>query len=168
MSISARTAAADWVVPPLDLVARVYLGGVFILAAWGKILDPYAFAVSIASYQMLPTELINIMAIFLPPLELVTGVLLILGVGTRMQVILINGMMVMFIVAISAALYRNLDMGSCGCFASEEAAEEMSMATVWRDVWWLLIGMFIFFVNRRRWGLEAWRPANLIDIERRQ
>ena len=143
-----------WGLPPLDLIARVYLGGVFIYAAWGKIIDPYGFAVAIATYQMMPTNVLNIMAITMPWLELFTGVLLILGVWTRANAILINGMMVMFIIAISAAVYRGLDMGTCGCFASEEAAEEISVATIWRDVWWLAIGVFIFFVQRHRWGLE--------------
>jgi putative oxidoreductase len=168
MISNARPATYNLVIPPLDLAARVYLGGVFIFAAWGKILDPYTFALSIATYQMMPTVLINVMAVVLPPLELVTGVLLILGIQTRVQAILINAMMVMFMVAIGAALYRNLDLGTCGCFASEEAAEEMSAATLWRDLWWLLIGIFIFCVNRGRWGLEQWRPSYVINHDGRQ
>jgi putative oxidoreductase len=147
--------------PPLDLLARFYLGGIFVYAAWGKVLDPYSFALSIATYQMVPTSVINLMAIALPWLELATGVLLVLGTLTRPSVILINGMMVVFIYAIYSAVDRGLDLGSCGCFASEEAAAEISMATVWRDVAWLLIGIFIFFVpERSRWGLTRlwqWR-----------
>jgi len=146
-----------WAVPAIDFAARIYLGVIFIYAAWGKILDPYSFAVAIATYQMTPQSLINLMAIILPWLELVTGILLIVGFQTRVQAILINGMMVMFIIAIAYAVYRGLDMGTCGCFASEEAAEEISMSTVWRDVRWLLIGMFVFFVKEPRWGLDGLR-----------
>lgn len=164
----ARRVADNRVIPPLDMVVRVYLGGVFIYAAWGKCLDPYTFAVSVATYQMMPTVLINAMAVILPPLEMVTGVLLILGIRTRVQVILINAMLVMFMVAIGAALYRNLDIGTCGCFASEEAAEEMSAGTLWRDLWWLLIGIFIFCVNRGRWGLDEWRSRHVAGDKRRQ
>jgi len=151
--------AARWTIPPLDLIARLYLGGIFIYAAYGKIVDPYGFAVSIATYQMTPTSVVNIMAIFLPWLEIVTGVFLLVGLMTRVQAILINGMMVMFIIAISYAVYRGLDMGSCGCFASEEAAEEISTGTIMRDVYWLLIGLFIFFVKTEyRWGIDRlWR-----------
>jgi putative oxidoreductase len=148
------TKATKYVLPPLDLLARFYLGGIFIYAAWGKILDPYSFALSIATYQMLPTNVVNLMAIALPWLEMVTGVLLVVGTLTRPSVLLINGMMVVFIYAIWSAVSRGLDMGSCGCFASEAAAEEISMATVWRDVWWLVIGVFILVVNDdNRWGL---------------
>ncbi len=146
--------ATKYVLPPLDLLARFYLGGIFIYAAWGKILDPYSFALSIATYQMLPTHVINLMAMVLPWLELVTGILLVVGTLTRPAVLLVNGMMVVFIYAIWSAVSRGLDLGSCGCFASEEAAAEISMGTVWRDVWWLLIGIFILLVRERsRWGL---------------
>ena len=75
--------AGKWLIPPLELAARLYLGSIFIYAAWGKILDPYNFAVSIATYQMLPTYLVNIIAVTLPWLELVTGVLLVVGFRTR-------------------------------------------------------------------------------------
>jgi len=144
------------VLPPLDLIARFYLGGIFIYAAWDKIIDPYSFALSIATYQMLPTNVVNLMAITLPWLELATGVLLVVGTLTRPAVLLVNGMMVMFIYAIWSAVSRGLDMGSCGCFASEAAAEEISMGTVWRDVWWLVIGIFILVVNEpNRWGLAG-------------
>lgn len=153
--------ALKYTLPPLDLIARFYLGGIFIYAAWGKILDPYAFALSIATYQMLPTHVINLMAIALPWLELVAGVLLVVGTLTRPAVLLVNGMMVVFIYAIYSAVTRGLDLGSCGCFASEEAAAEISMGTVWRDVWWLAIGIFIQLVKEQsRWGLDRlwqWR-----------
>ncbi len=139
----------------LDLAARVYLGGVFILAAWGKILDPYNFAISIATYQMMPDQVINIMAIVMPWLEVVAGVLLIVGLQTRAQTLLINGMLVMFIIAIIWALAHDLQM-QCGCFASEEAEADMSILTVFRDVAWLAIGLFIWVLKPQvRWRLDA-------------
>ncbi|MBM4355040.1 MAG: DoxX family membrane protein [Deltaproteobacteria bacterium] len=146
-----------WGIPSLDLAARIYLGGVFLFAAWGKVLDPYSFAVNIATYQVLPLELVNLAALILPWVELAVGGLLILGVFTRAQALLVNGMLLVFIAAIASALYRELDLGTCGCFASEEAAEDLSMSTVWRDVAWLAIGAGIFIVPERlRWGVERW------------
>jgi len=142
----------------LDLAARVYLGGVFILAAWGKILDPYNFAISIATYQMMPDQVINVMAIVMPWLELFVGVMLIIGFRTRAQTLLINGMLVMFIIAIIWALAHDLQM-QCGCFASEEAEADMSILTVFRDVAWLAIGLFVWVVKTP----SLWRLDTLID-----
>ncbi len=150
-----------WGIPSVDLLARFYLGGVFLFAAWGKILDPYEFAVNIATYQVLPLELVNLSAIVLPWIELVAGVLLILGVFTRAESLLVNGMLLVFIAAIASALYRELDLGTCGCFASEEAAEDLSLMTVWRDVGWLAIGIVVTVVpERMRWGIERWWRAS--------
>jgi len=152
-----RDVLARWIAPPLDLLARFYLGGVFLYAAWGKVLDPYSFAVNIATYQVLPLELVNVSAVVLPWLELIAGVLLIAGVFTRAQALLVNGMLLVFIAAIASALYRELDLGTCGCFASEEAAEDLSMSTVWRDVAWLAVGTGIGIMPERwRWGVERW------------
>ena len=60
--------------------ARIVLGIVFIYASYDKILHPAAFAKVIYNYQILPDELINLSAIFLPWLELVIGSLLIIGI----------------------------------------------------------------------------------------
>ena len=145
-----------WVLPSLDLVGRFYLGWVFIYAAWGKIVDPYSFAMAIATYDMLPLDMINLMAIALPWLELITGVLLVVGFQTRVMALLVGGMMVMFLVAIVSALARGLSLESCGCFAreAEEAAKDFSIATVWRDVGWLAIAMFIYLAEASRFSLD--------------
>ena len=142
----------------LDLAARVYLGGVFIMAAWGKILDPYNFAISIATYQMMPDQVVNMMAIIMPWLELFAGVILIVGFHTRAQTLLINAMLVMFIIAIIWALAHDLQM-QCGCFASEEAEADMSVLTVFRDLAWLAIGLFIWVVKTP----SLWRLDTLIN-----
>jgi hypothetical protein len=67
---------------------------------------------------MVPESLINIMAILLPWLELVCGVLIIVGVFVRGSALLIGAMLAVFIVALSSAILRGLDI-SCGCFTLE-------------------------------------------------
>ncbi len=147
---------AQWIGPALDLLARLYLAGVFLCAAWGKILDPYEFGLVIATYDILPTAAINAVALFLPWLELVAAVFLILGIKTRIQVIAINGMLVVFILAISSVMVRGIEMKGCGCFASAEAEAQISWGYVIRDVVWFAIGGFIFLMEDHRWGLERW------------
>ncbi len=141
------------VLAALAIPARVYMGIVFIAASLFKIYEPYQFALSVATYQILPLELINVQTLVLPWLELFVGILLILGVWTKENAFLICGMMVMFIVALSIALSHDLQM-SCGCFASQEAADEIGMHTVFRDLGWLAIGAYIFFFDDGRFGLD--------------
>src|SRR5262245_24182751 len=59
----------DWLIP-------YFLGLVLVAAAVFKIIDPAAFAISIARLRMLPLPLIGPVAILLPWIELLTGLAL--------------------------------------------------------------------------------------------
>jgi uncharacterized membrane protein YphA (DoxX/SURF4 family) len=141
----------------LGLVARVYLAAVFLLACWHKILQPQSFAVDVATYQILPLALINLTAIVLPWVELASALLLLFGWRTRAAALLISAMMGMFLVAISIALARGQEM-SCGCFASQGAAEDpISWRTVARDSGWLLLGLYVLCCDRAPLGIDRVR-----------
>lgn len=124
--------ARAWVIDSVTLAVRLALGAVFIYASWFKIVDPYEFAINIATYQILPDGLVNVLAITLPPLELVTGVLLVAGALSREASLSIGGMLVVFIVAILIAMSKDLKI-SCGCFASEAAAADIGWPKVIED-----------------------------------
>jgi putative oxidoreductase len=143
----------------LALAARVYLGGIFLLACWHKLLDPGAFALDIATYQIVPLGLVNLMAIVLPWVELAAGALLVVGFRTRAAALLIAAMMAMFTVAIAIALGKGLDM-SCGCFASQGATEDpISYRTILRDAGWLLLALYVLFLDRKPLGIDrVWPP----------
>lgn len=139
----------------LALAARLYLGFVFLWACWHKVLHPDAFAVDVATYQILPLSLVNLMAVGLPWVEAGAGLMLVLGLRARAGALLVSGMMVMFIVALAVALHRGLDM-SCGCFASQGAEEDpISYRTVLRDLGWLALGLYVLFFDRNPVGLDA-------------
>jgi putative oxidoreductase len=138
----------------IALAARLYLGALFLLACWHKILDPHAFAVDIATYQMLPLALVNPLAIVLPWVELFAGLLLVLGLRTRAASLLVAAMLAMFTVAISVAVSKGLDL-ACGCFASQGAAEDpISWRTIVRDGAWLLLALYVVWFDQRPLGLD--------------
>jgi putative oxidoreductase len=145
----------------LGLAARLYLGTIFLLACWHKLIEPEAFAIDIATYQILPLALINPMAIILPWVELFAGLMLILGLRTRAAALLVAGMMAMFLGAISIALAKGLEM-SCGCFASQGAAEDpISWRTIVRDGGWMLLALYVLVLDRRPLGLDRlWRQSS--------
>ncbi len=143
-------AASSWLLVPM----RFYIGYIFLVACIHKIVHPEMFAVDVATYQILPLYLINLMAIVLPWIELVAALMLILGFRARAGAVLTAGMMVVFIAAISIALSKGLHM-SCGCFASQGAEEDpISMATVFRDLGWLAVSLWIVFFDRKSFGLD--------------
>jgi len=138
----------------LALPARIYLGIVFLAACAYKIADPGEFALSIATYDILPLSLVNLMAIALPWIELVCGIALITGAWTRASALTIAGMMVMFMVALGTALARDLHL-SCGCFASSQAGEEITSGTMLRDSLWLCGALFVLIADDGRWGVDG-------------
>jgi uncharacterized membrane protein YphA (DoxX/SURF4 family) len=133
---------------------RVYLGGVFVAASLYKIRNPYDFALNIATYQILPLETINVFAIVVPWIELLAGVMLIAGLWTRENALLILGMMVMFTAALGIALSRGYEM-SCGCFSSRDAAEEIGASTLIRDFIWMGLAVYTLCFDAGRYGLDG-------------
>jgi len=138
----------------LAVPARIYLGVVFLLACYHKILYPEVFALDVATYQFLPLALVNVFAIILPWVELGTGIQMVIGWRARSASLLIALMMVAFMIALAWALHKGLDM-SCGCFASAAAEEDpISAATLWRDAGWLALAIYVLFLDRRPLGVD--------------
>ncbi len=138
----------------LALPVRVYLGAVFVWASLYKIADPHAFGLSIATYDVLPLGLVNLMAICLPWVEVVVGLALAAGLWTRASALAVAGMMVMFMVALGLALAKDLQF-ACGCFASAEAGEEIGPATMLRDGLWLAGALYVLVADDGRFGLDG-------------
>ena len=147
------------------LAFRLYLSGVFLYAAAHKIIHPAEFAVDVATYQLLPAWSVNLFALTLPWVETLAGVMLALGIRVRAASLLVAGMMVAFMVALSWALYLGLDM-SCGCFASQAVADEdpISWSTLLRDSVWLLQSVYVLVFDRNAIGVERllarWRKSH--------
>ena len=154
MNRLSRTASAVVSCPWLILALRLYIGYVFLAACFHKIVHPAMFAVDVATYDILPLAVINLMAIVLPWIELAAGLMLVAGFRARAAALLSSGMMVVFIVAISIALARGLHM-SCGCFASQGAVEDpISLLTVARDAVWFIMSVWILVFDRNSFGVD--------------
>jgi uncharacterized membrane protein YphA (DoxX/SURF4 family) len=125
------------------LAIRLVLGIVFIYAAIDKIAHPAGFAQSIYNYRMLPHGFINFMALTMPWLEIICGGLIVAGVFVRGSALLIGFMLLVFIVAISFALVRGLDI-SCGCF-SQEGGHAVAVDLLVRDLL-MFVGALIVLV----------------------
>ena len=104
----------------VSLIVRIIVGGAFAVAGVLKILQPATFAADIGNYRLLPHEAINLLAIMLPWIEVIAGLLLVAGIWRRASATLIAVMLVVFLIAIGQALARGLDV-RCGCFGTVEA-----------------------------------------------
>ena len=136
----------------LELLSRWALGVIFIYASYNKILQPADFAKIIYGYDLFPHVLINLIAIILPFLELVSGLALVAGVYPRSAVVIINILLAAFIVLLSINLIRGHEF-DCGCFAiGGEAANGATEATLIWDIVYLALGLQVLFYRQlRRW-----------------
>ena len=100
------------------LTLRILLGVIFIYASVGKVFQPAAFAKAIKNYDMLPLFSINILAIILPFLEFITGILLIAGIFKHGSSLVAIVSLIIFLIALVSAYARGLDI-NCGCFSLE-------------------------------------------------
>lgn len=127
------------------LLFRVYVGGVFVYASMNKISYTGEFAETIASYQIVPYWAVNLMAVWLPWLELLCGILLAVGFRVRAMAMTIALLLCVFCLAIAINLVRGTPIG-CGCFSSLE--DDMSLMTLVRDLVWLAMVIHVFFFDK--------------------
>ena len=127
--------------------ARFILGVIFVYASYDKILHPKAFAEVVYNYQILPDGLINVTAIFLPWLEILIGVFLIVGFWMSGVAIWCNIMLAVYIGALCFNLARGLNV-NCGCFSTTKGST-ISIETILWDVAFLALSAYLlFFVFR--------------------
>lgn len=124
---------------------RLYIAGLFVYAAMYKINYTSEFAESIASYQIVPFWGVNIMAVALPWIELLSGILLIAGIRVRSVMIVIIGLFFMFTLGVIVTLIRDAPI-SCGCFST--LGDTVSWKTLVRDLIWLMMSIHVFFCDR--------------------
>ena len=104
--------------PSRDILWRIValiIGGIFIYAGVIKAMDPVAFANDIDNYKILPWPLVVRLAFYLPWLELLCGLALILRLFYRGGLFILTGLTFVFIAASVIAKVRGLDI-TCGCF----------------------------------------------------
>lgn len=137
---------------------RVFLGAVFVYASYDKILHPQQFSLAVFQYQLLPDELVNLVALALPWLELLIGVLLIVGVWMPGAALTAFSLLCAFIIALVINGIRGLDV-HCGCFSTEATAGPAGVATILRDVAFLLISLVIVVATLYPEKLRRWRQT---------
>ncbi len=127
---------------PILIVFRLIVGGVFIWAAVTKIADPLSFAQDVKNYRLVGQTLSFLTAIFLPWLELIAGVSLIIGVFPRSSALVISGLLVFFIVLITVTMIRGIDV-NCGCFGT--FSRKADFLLILEDSIWLLMSLILLF-----------------------
>ncbi len=101
----------------LNVLLRLLVGSAFVVAGALKVADPAKFALDVSHYRLVPYELINLVAILLPWIEITAGFFVLAGIRLRAAALVITSLTVMFLVLIVSALARGLNI-ECGCFGT--------------------------------------------------
>ncbi len=144
--------------PYASLVFRWAVGLIFIYASMDKLLHPPTFAVALYNYKILPGGLINMVAIMLPWLELICGILLIIGLFPRAAALILSILLLIFFSALSISLYRDIDI-SCGCFSVSPNVDKIGISYMVRDLLVLAMSLQILFFGGNLLSIERLFPA---------
>lgn len=118
----------------LGLLSRLVVGGVWVVAGAVKLPVPAENVRAVRAYQLLPEAVVPTVGYALPILELLLGLCLVVGLLTRVSAVLSGLLLIAFIIGISAAWARGLEIA--------------------RDVGLLLLSAFLVWRPRTRWSLD--------------
>ena len=134
----------------LQIALRLIVGGVFIYSSIGKLFSPDEFAKIIYNYDILPLFLVNILAIALPYVLFLAGVLLIFGVYKKGNSAIFIGLIFVFLIALIQAYVRGLDI-NCGCFSLDTTSSNNDiLMRIFQDVLLLIPVLIIFIFSKRK------------------
>lgn len=126
----------------LNLVVRLFLGGMFITVAVTKIPNPEKFANEIGNYNILPDLFLNLSALILPWVELSTGFLLIFGHKIKESSAIITVLLFTFTIAILSAMFRGLDI-NCGCY-SEISQKKVGWEKIFENIGLIILSIYVY------------------------
>jgi uncharacterized membrane protein YphA (DoxX/SURF4 family) len=155
-------------------LGRLLLGGIFIYAGYSKIFQPNLmlqsfftlkfsilanvsnFANQVRSYQLLPAAGVYFVAHFLPPTEILLGLLLLVGWRLRVWASLVTLILLGFITVVTRAYLLGLQI-DCGCFGKPEP---LTGWTVLRDTALFLLALLMtWFAFAEARKAHAWSSA---------
>ena len=142
--------------PWLTLLSRLILGGVLFAAGALKIGNLQKSAMAVRAYEMLPVELANFLGYALPWIEIVIGLLLIVGASVKICGLLGAFTMLAFIIAIAQAWARGLSI-DCGCFGGGgtiDPEETKYLSEIIRDIGLLAMGVFLYYFPKGKLSLD--------------
>ena len=139
----------------LTAFLRFITGSLFIFSGISKTINPVLFAEAISRYGIIPQMLIPYIAIVLPLVEGICGILLVFGFRTKAASLLTFGMLCVFTVGIS----WNYAMGrsfNCGCFSmgSTNVFSMIGLPIILRNIALSCVCILVFFARKHSLSID--------------
>lgn len=149
-----KTTSRDW----FGLLARLVLGGALLYAGLTKIGNLEGSVLSVRAYQLdfLPYSLEKAIGYGLPILEIALGLIIIIGLFTRVSAAIGTLMMLVFIAGISQAWARGLSI-DCGCFSQGGQTDDPKyLSEIIRDTIFALAGLWLVWRPKSAFSVDNW------------
>ena len=134
---------------------RIMTGFVFVASGFVKLMQSYQnFLVTIQSYEILSGAPAVALAKAMPWAEFLVGVFLILGLWSRLSILVLWAFNTVFIGVVGSALIRKLPIQECGCFGDSFSLQPQQ--TLWLDIilWFLFLWLAAYFDATRSFSLD--------------
>lgn len=138
--------------PHVQLLLRLVLGGLLLLASATKLADRASFRQAVAEYEVLPRKLEQPFAALFPWLEVAVGALLLLGLGGAIAAWLAVPVFLSFGVAIGVNLLRGRRF-DCHCFGSVHS-EQIGWLPLLRSAGLVLVSLVVALGSGRFGALD--------------
>ena len=139
--------------------ARFIVGAIFLISGLAKISDPGRFILTLREFRLFPEEIVPFTAVWLPWLELLLGLCVLVGLLHRTSALLLACMNTGFLAAILSVIARGIVV-DCGCFgmlADMLGLPDMAdMKAVVRNVVFIGLCLLIFFGKKEVLSLEGY------------
>lgn len=145
----------------LSLAGSIFLGVIFLIAAWAKTLDPGSFADQITREGLDFLLSAHVVALIALALEYFFGTALVLGLRRRWVLWPTAGLVVFFLFLTGRTYWRSLqgielEDASCGCFGN--LVQRTPAEAFWQDLLLMVPALLLAFLAVRR-GLPTGRTA---------
>jgi uncharacterized membrane protein YphA (DoxX/SURF4 family) len=137
---------------------RLGLSGVWLTSGTLKVIDPGQTYTAVNAYKVLPSGVVSVVAAALPFAELALGVLLLIGIGTRLVAALSVLLLLAFVTGVSQAWARGLSI-DCGCFGGGgqvAAGQTQYPQELARDAGFLVLAVWLLVRSRSLLSLDRW------------
>jgi uncharacterized membrane protein YphA (DoxX/SURF4 family) len=156
----------------IGTLVRLGLAAVWLISGAIKVSDLNQTYVAVQAYDVLPAGVASVVAGAVPFLELVLGLLLLVGLGTRLTAAVSALVLLAFIGAVAQSWARGLTI-DCGCFGGGgqvAAGETRYPQEIARDIGFLALAGWLLIRPRTLLALDGWltaRPVETVDTHGR-
>ncbi len=141
----------------ISFILRIIVGGIFLISGLAKISDPVRFVLTLREFDIFPEIIVPFTAIYMPWLEFIIGLCIILGILHRASSFMLACLIFIFTIAIISVIIRGMEI-DCGCFGLLadilKIPDMADMKAVIRNMLFIGMSLYIFKTQKTLFSLE--------------